>query len=284
VAHRMIEELMIVANEAVAAHLVESEAPGLFRVHAAPVVETIEELRQALVPLGIEVADSEDAGELLRQLLAAAAGRPEETFVTALLLRTVKRAFYSPDNGGHFALASEAYCHFTSPIRRYPDLVCHRSLKALLAGDRERAVASAPLAEVAAEASRLERRAESSERDLLQWKKVRFLSKRVGETFHGRITGVQPFGLFVQLDGVGVDGLVPIRTLADDFYRYESDSHRLVGERNGRIFRLADEVQVLLAGVSLRHRGLDLKLAGMPDVGGRIEAKDSRPKRGRPRR
>jgi ribonuclease R len=332
VAHRLIEEFMIAANEAVAQELVERGIPSLFRVHDPPSRERLEELAELLRPLGIELPH--DLDELppaaLQRVLEQVEGRPDEPFLSALVLRTLQRAFYSPECRGHYALASPYYTHFTSPIRRYPDLVVHRSLKTGLlrrpvaadrgapdgrhraAGPAARAHPSAPgslagpagsvhpaappaeadgrLAAVADQASLAERRAEQSERDLLQWKKVRFLAGRAGERFPGRITGIQPFGLFVQLDDYHVDGLVPIRTLADDYYRFEPESHRLVGERRGRVFQLADPVVVELAGVDLRHRGLDLRIAGMPPPPARPApgAAGGRPKaarqRGRPER
>ncbi len=277
VAHRLIEEFMIAANEAVAYELVRRGSPGLFRVHDPPGRERLEELAELLRPLGLEL--TRDPAELddlppaaLQQVLKQVEGRPDEPFLSALVLRTMQRAVYSPECRGHYALASRYYTHFTSPIRRYPDLVVHRCLKALLRGEdpehadeSERAALAARLTVVAEQTSAAERRAEQSERDLLQWKKVRFLAGRAGERFRGRITGVQPFGLFVQLENFHVDGLVPIRTLADDYYLYEPESHRLVGERRGRVFQLADPVEVELTGADLRHRGLDLKIVGMPD-------------------
>jgi ribonuclease R len=278
VAHRLIEELMIAANEAVAYELVRRGSPGLFRVHDAPGRERLEELAELLRPLGLELTrDPADLDDLppaaLQKVLEQVEGRPDEPFLSALVLRTMQRAVYSPECRGHYALASRYYTHFTSPIRRYPDLVVHRCLKALLHGEdparagdeNERAALAERLAAIAEHSSMTERRAEQSERDLLQWKKVRFLADRAGERFHGRITGVQPFGLFVQLEDFHVDGLVPIRTLADDYYLYEPEAHRLVGERRGRVFQLADPVEVELTGADLRHRGLDLKILGMPE-------------------
>ncbi len=270
VAHRLIEEFMIAANEAVAFELVSHEVPALFRVHLPPSPERLEELQELLETFGLKLKG--DLTDLppgaLQEVMTQVHGRPEEAFVSSVVLRTMQRALYEPECRGHYALASEYYCHFTSPIRRYPDLVVHRQLKALIHGRAAQESARTRMPErlpvIAEHTSKTERRAEQSERDLLQWKKVRFLAGRAGETFKGRITGVQPFGLFVQLDGYSVDGLVPIRTMADDFYVYEPEAHRLVGEKKGRVFRLADAVEVVLVGASTRSRGLDFSLAGMP--------------------
>jgi ribonuclease R len=270
IAHRIVEEFMIAANEAVAYELVRREVPALYRVHEQPTIERLEELAELLATFGLKLR-----GELenlppiaLQEVLREVKGKPEEKFVSSVVLRTLQRAHYSPQCLGHYALASQFYTHFTSPIRRYPDLVVHRQLKAHLRS-RPREWEASRLIErlpaIAEHTSSTERRSEQSERDLLQWKKVRFLAGRAGETFKGRITGVQPFGLFVQLDGYFVDGLVPIRTMADDFYRYEPEAHRLIGESNGRIFRLADAVEVVLVGASPKARGLDFKLLGMPE-------------------
>jgi ribonuclease R len=270
VAHRIVEETMIGANEAVAAELEEARVPALYRVHLPPAPEDLDLLVEALERLGLERPGPEKPGggdEVTPADLAAvqeaAAGEAWEGFVNSLVMRTLKGAFYSPDNRGHFALASERYTHFTSPIRRYPDLVVHRRLKALLReGAGSARAGGGELEAVAAAATEAERRATRAERDLLQWKKVRFLEGRVGETFGGRITGVQKYGLFVQLDRYLVDGLVPVRTLGREYFRYDPEGHRLVGAESGRAFRLADAVTVELVGVSEEHRGLDLALAG----------------------
>ena len=282
VAHRIVEECMIAANEAVAFELVSKECPALFRVHDVPSPERLADLADLLARFGIalpaELVDLHP--DVLQGVLKAVAGKPEEHFISSVVLRTMQRAFYDPECRGHYALASRYYTHFTSPIRRYPDLVVHRRLKALLAGRAAAEAAATGLVErlptMAVHTSTTEKRSEQSERDLLQWKKVRFLADRVGERFRGRITGVQPFGLFVQLDAYYVDGLVPIRTLGDDYYLYEADAHRLVGERHGRVFQLADAVEVDLVGADLRHRGLDLKLVGMPDAPLRREPRRER--------
>jgi ribonuclease R len=294
VAHRIVEEFMVAANEAVAYELVRREVPALFRVHSQPTLERLEDLTELLATFGLKLrGDLENLPPVaLQEVLREVKGKPEEHFVSSVVLRTLQRALYDPQCLGHYALASEFYTHFTSPIRRYPDLVVHRQLKALLAGRVEKESARTHIAErlpaMAEHTSTTERRAEQSERDLLQWKKVRFLAGRAGETFKGRITGVQPFGLFVQIEGYYVDGLVPVRTMGDDFYRYEPEAHRLVGERNRRVFRLADPVEVVLVGASQKARGLDFTLVGMPSQGARSEkpraASKPRPKKQAERR
>lgn len=282
-AHRLVEEFMIAANEAVAEELEERDLPALYRTHGAPGRERLEELRDHLESLGIELEG--DLDELppvaLQKVLAAVEGRPEEPFVSSLVLRSMQRAIYQPEPRGHYALGTRHYTHFTSPIRRYPDLLVHRQLKASLMGDagaageaRETRLAER-LPAIGTRTSFTERRAEQAERMILQWKMVRLLADRVGETFGGRITGVQPFGFFVQLDNYFVDGLVAIRTLEDDYYVYDEARHQLVGERNQRVFRLADAVQVTLTGVDRRRRGLDLRISDL--------AAPSRPQRNRRR-
>jgi ribonuclease R len=270
IAHRIVEEFMIAANEAVAEALDTAQSPALYRVHGAPSPPRLAELRELLRPLGFDLPD-EPGQELhpvaLQEILREAQGRPEEQFVSTVVLRSLQRAVYRAECLGHYALASRYYTHFTSPIRRYPDLVVHRRLKALIRlGDREDPEVRVRLTErlpaVGEHTSTTERRSEQSERDLLQWKKVRFLSDRVGETFPGRITGVQAFGLFVQLDGYYVDGLVPIRTLGDEYFRHVPEAHQLVGESTGRTFQLGDPVEVLLAGVDRRRRGLEFRIGG----------------------
>ncbi|MGB5889239.1 MAG: VacB/RNase II family 3'-5' exoribonuclease, partial [Thermoanaerobaculia bacterium] len=271
VAHRIIEECMIAANEAVAYELESHELPALYRIHDPPSRAKMEELKEILQPLGIALkGDLEDLHpSAFQKILRRVEGKEEEPFVSSLVLRAMNRALYDPECRGHYALGSSHYTHFTSPIRRYPDLLVHRGLKGLLDGRAGREAEASRLAErlpgIAEHTSTTERRAERSERDLLQWKLVRFLAGRIGEEFSGRVTGVQPFGLFVQLADYYVDGLVPIRTLADDFYVFDPEAHRLVGQEKERVFRLADEVRVQLAGVNPRQRGLELKVVGMPE-------------------
>lgn len=264
-ANRIIEEFMIAANEAVAAELTGHDRPTLHRVHTAPDPNDLEELREVLAELGIDLEGDLEAlhPSVLQNLLLKVEGRPEESFVSSLVLRSMQRAIYDPEPQGHYALSSNHYLHFTSPIRRYPDLLVHRQLKALLragkTGDQEDFVQALP--GIAEHCSSTERRAERAERLLLQWKLVRYLAQHTGETFQGRITGVQPFGLFVQLTEFYVDGLVAVRSMDDDYYLYEPENHRLVGRESRRQFRLADEVSVILEGVDERRRSLNLRLS-----------------------
>jgi ribonuclease R len=265
-AHRIVEEFMIAANEAVAQELMGHERPTLHRIHAAPDPRELAELREILAELGIDLEGDLEAlhPSVLQALLEHVEGRPEESFVSSLVLRAMQRAVYHPEPRGHYALSSNHYLHFTSPIRRYPDLLVHRQLKALLRGGEESLFTSEEfslaLLGMAEHCSETERRAERAERVLLQWKLVRFLGGRIGESFRGRITGVQPFGLFVQLSDYYVDGLVPMRSLRDDYYVFEPENHRLVGRDTGRRYRLADEVEVVLESVDERRRGLNLKI------------------------
>ncbi len=268
ISHRMIEEFMIAANEAVATTLVSEKIPGLFRAHESPSALRITELLGVLRSLGLELpgGGQEEVAVTplpLQELLSSVSGASEERLVSMLVLRTMDRARYDPENHGHYALALDAYSHFTSPIRRYPDLFVHRQLKAWL-NRQPTDVSRMRLQHLAEVTSEKEQRAEQAERQLLQWKKVRVLEARIGEVMEGHITGVQPFGLFVQLDEWLADGLVPIATLRDDYYVFDSAGHLLTGERSGRCFRLADAVTVRLVGTSERHRGLDLEVEDMP--------------------
>jgi ribonuclease R len=208
----------------------------------------------------------------LQALLDSAAGQPSERLVSMLVLRSMMRAVYSPDPRGHFALAADAYAHFTSPIRRYPDLVVHRALRRLLAegravdGEAREAMETA-LESLGDHCSKREQRAEAAERMAVQWRTMRFLMDKVGEVVDGRVSGVTDFGLFVQLDEYAVDGLVHIAELVDDFYEHDAVAHCLVGSRTGRRWRLGDEIRVRLARVDEESMQLQLVPADMrPDA------------------
>jgi ribonuclease R len=269
VAHRIIEEFMLLANETVALHFAERDTPSIYRIHEPPDDNRVEVFEEFLVGLGHRLrAPSERLQpRSFQKLLARVEGKPEERLVSYVMLRTMKQAVYSEENGGHYALAAPFYTHFTSPIRRYPDLIVHRLLRELrengapateTAEDRERR-----LKEVAERSSYTERRADEAERELVDWKKVRFMSDKVGEVYEGVVTGVTSFGLYVELVEYFVEGLVHISTLVDDYYHYSQEAHTLRGESTGRIFRLADRVTVLVAKVDLVQRRIELSIEGL---------------------
>src|SRR5205085_4504966 len=236
VAHRIIEEFMLAANETIARELVFANQPGIYRVHQQPDPQRLEDLRMILSEFKLMLrGDVEEIrpGELQR-VLKGVAGTPEERFLTNIILRSMKRAFYHEESLGHFALAIEHYCHFTSPIRRYPDLIVHRRLAELIANGplqgekRQKVEAVHPL--YASQSSERERRAEEASREVLEWKKVIFMRDKVGEKFTGIVAGVAPFGLFVELDEIFVQGMVPIATVGGDYWQYREREHRLRGE------------------------------------------------------
>ncbi len=287
VAHRMIEEFMIAANEAVSAELEGHEMAALHRVHDAPGRDDLFDLRAILKGLGIELSGDLDNlhPSALQGVLREVVGKPEEPFVSSLVLRSLKQALYAPESRGHYALAARHYAHFTSPIRRYPDLLVHRQLKALLRAETDDPTLLAERVPAIGErCSFTERRAERAERIILQWKLVRLLEGRAGETFEGRITGIQPFGIFVQLVDYYVDGLAPIRSMADDFYVFDETRHTLTGRDRGRVFRLGDPVRVVLVDVDARRRSLNLKVEGMPEPPPRSARRPRRTRDSRPRR
>ncbi len=272
VAHRLIEEFMLAANEAVARELVLAAQPGIFRVHQQPDSRKLEDLKSILaefkVPLRGDIEEIRP-GEL-QSVLNKVAGTPESLFLTELVLRSMKRAFYADESLGHFALALEHYCHFTSPIRRYPDLIVHRRLGELLAdgplhGDRLAKV-EARHAGAALQSSERERRAEEAEREVMEWKKVVFMRDKVGLEFDGRITGVMPFGLFIELDEIFVQGMVPVATIGGDFWAFAEREHRLRGDQSGREFRLGDPVRILVASIDEDKRQIEFLLVSTGGV------------------
>lgn len=271
VAHRIIEEFMLLANETVAAHLEARGMPSLYRVHEAPEPVRVIEFEDFVSSFGVSL-DAEPGSVHPRdfqRLVDRIKGTPEERPIAFLMLRTMQKARYDAQNLGHFGLAAHTYTHFTSPIRRYPDLVVHRVLRELrhgVADDERRAELEEALPEVAQHTSAMERRAQEAERELLQWKKVRFMTDKVGEVFAGYITGVTAFGLFVQMTDHFVEGLVHVSTLADDFYRFDEQARVLFGERTQRIFRLGDAVRVQVLRVDMDRRQVELGIAEVLDT------------------
>ncbi|HKO56996.1 MAG TPA: ribonuclease R [Thermoanaerobaculia bacterium] len=273
VAHRLIEEFMLAANETVARELVFASQPGLYRVHQQPDPQKLQDLREILKEFKLTLrGDVEDIRPAeLQRVLKAVQGTPEERFLTSIVLRSMKRAFYHEESLGHFALALEHYCHFTSPIRRYPDLIVHRMLASLIEsgpmyGDR-RARVEAQLPQTAAQSSDRERRAEEAEREVLEWKKVIFMRDKVGQEFTGIVTGTAPFGVFVELDEVYVQGMVPVATIGGDFWQFREREHRLVGESTGWELRLGDRVRVQVESIDEDRHQIEFRLlevAGAP--------------------
>jgi ribonuclease R len=271
--HQIIEEFMLAANEAVAGALAAAGAGFLRRIHPSPDMRKLRQLTEFVTELGFEVDSLESRFELQR-LLDMARGRPEEHAVHYAVLRSLTRAAYGPQEDGHFALASDCYCHFTSPIRRYPDLTIHRALEALAKGKRPPADG---LIQLGQDCSDLERRAEAAERELVKLKLLLFLSSRIGEEMDAVITGVEAFGLFVQGLKLPAEGLVPLDSLPDDTYRYDRASHTLSGRRAGQSYRLGDRVRVAVDRVDLDRRELNFRLVDGHVRRGKRPAKSARP-------
>ncbi|TAK18862.1 MAG: ribonuclease R [Acidobacteria bacterium] len=270
IAHRLIEEFMLLANETVARHLQTNFMPTLYRVHEEPDPMKVEQFEEFIGSLGYSLsAHGEDVlPRDFQRLVSQIAGKPEERPIAFLMLRTMQRARYDQNNLGHFGLAAEFYTHFTSPIRRYPDLVVHRSLREMRKGvsAERKAELAEDLPDMAKHTSERERRAADAERELVQWKKVRFMADKVGDEFEGYVTGVSAFGLFIELIEHFVEGMVHVSTMADDYYRFIEKSHLLKGEKNGRVYRLGDKVRVQVIRVDMERRQIDLGLAEILDA------------------
>jgi ribonuclease R len=264
-AHQIIEEFMLAANETVAWHIENKKAPFIYRIHEEPDEEKLSDLVEFLATLGISLPTVKKVKPLhLQKALAKAKGSPEETLINTVLLRTMKQARYSHENVGHFGLAAETYTHFTSPIRRYPDLIVHRVLKADMRGKLKDEVYVEKLAEALPESaihcSQRERKAMEAERDVITMLKLRFMEDKVGEVFDGIITGVVQFGFFVQLRDLFVEGLVHVSTLTDDYYHYVEKLHCLRGERRKCAYRIGDAVRVRVDRVDTARKRIDFSL------------------------
>lgn len=260
VSHQIIEEFMLSANEAVADYLRENKLLFLRRVHEAPDPRKLLELTEFVAELGFETESLESRFELQR-LLRLVTGRPEEHTVNYAVLRAMQQAVYSPIEEGHYALASDCYCHFTSPIRRYPDLTVHRLIDAV-AQQKQPVQEMGELVALGEHCSQRERRAEAAERELTKLKLLSYLEERVGMELDAIITGVAEFGLFAQGIELPAEGLVHVSSLTDDYYRFERNSHSLVGYREGNCFRLGDRIRVVIARVDVDRRELDLRVIG----------------------
>jgi ribonuclease R len=252
---------MLAANEAVARELARRKLPFLHRVHEPPGPESVRDLSRFLEGFGLRLRLDGGAPSpaAFQAVLERVSGRPEERLVNTVLLRSMQQARYAAEPLGHFGLATRFYTHFTSPIRRYPDLVVHRILDVALRGDGR---VPPDLVAIAEETSRRERVALDAEREIVQLKKIQFMQDKVGTTYDGFVSGVAAFGFFVELADVFVDGLVHISTLGDDFYEHLEAQHLLRGRRTRRTFRVGDAVRVGVAGVSIERRQVDFIVEG----------------------
>jgi ribonuclease R len=247
---------MLAANVCAGDFLSSRKHPVLYRVHDVPAPEKVAALRDFLAELGLTLPGGEKpAPKDYAQILEKIKSRPDFLLLQTILLRSLKQAVYTPENVGHFGLAFDAYVHFTSPIRRYPDLLVHRAIKALLANQK---YSGLDWDEVGRHCSETERRADDASRDVENWLKCYYMQDHVGGVFEGRVTGVTSFGLFVMLDDYFVDGLVHISELGRDYFRFEPTRHMLLGERTGKRYRLADRLKVKLVRVDLETRKIDL--------------------------
>lgn len=257
---------MIAANEAVARHLTEQNRPLLYRVHQGPDPDALEALAPFLLSLGYRLPPKKDKIEPLeiQRLLEAARGKPEERVLNRVLLRSMKQAVYQPENIGHFGLASTCYTHFTSPIRRYPDLIVHRMLDRAMNGEKlkpnEREDLLRYLHEAGKHTSERERHAMEAEREMVDLKKAQFMMNKIGEEFTGFITTLAGFGFFVELDNYFIEGLVKLSTLTDDDYDYYEKEYVIKGRRHDKKFRLGDNVRVKVARINAFRSEIDFEL------------------------
>ncbi|MHB8844217.1 MAG: ribonuclease R [Nitrospirota bacterium] len=264
-AHQLVEEFMLAANETVAAHIEDLEVPLIYRVHEEPAEEKLADLVDFLATIGITLPPADKLKPRnIQKAIASVKGTPEESLVNTVVLRTMKQARYSEENIGHFGLAAETYTHFTSPIRRYPDLIVHRIVKGVIHGkyrsEESREELADRLPASAVHCSQRERLAMDAERDVIAMLKVRFMEDKLGEVYDGIITGVTQFGLFVQLRELFVEGLVHVSSLKDDYYQYIENRHCLRGERRKRVYRIGDRIRVRVDRVDRERKRIDFSL------------------------
>ena len=258
-AHRVIEECMLAANVCASDFLREAGHPMLYRIHEGPTSEKLGMLREFLKGFGLQLSGGEDPhARDYAKLLARVKDRPDAQLLQTVMLRSLQQAVYNPDNMGHFGLAYESYTHFTSPIRRYPDLLVHRAIKSVLG---RRRYEPGNRRELGAHCSMTERRADEATRDVVAWLKCYYMKDRVGETFPGSISGVTAFGAFVALDEVYVEGLVHVSDLGNDYFHFDPARHQLMGERTRKRYRLGDRLRVEVARVDLDTSRIDFTLA-----------------------
>jgi len=263
-AHRLIEEFMVAANVSAANFLLEHELPALYRIHETPSEEKLSGIRDFLGELGLSLGGgAEPKPSHYAALLKNAQQRPDAHLIQTVMLRSLKQAVYSPDNVGHFGLSLEAYAHFTSPIRRYPDLQVHRTIRHLISSQKKKKwpVSHEDMEQLGDHCSMASRRADEATRDVSDWLKCEFMQDHVGEDYEGVISGVTGFGVFVELNEMYIEGLVHITALKNDYYQFDASGHRLTGERTRKTYRLGDTIKVKVVRVDLDEKKIDLELA-----------------------
>ena len=270
-AHRVIEECMLAANVCASQFLQKKKHPALYRVHEGPTPVKLKALQEFLAEFGLYLTGGDDPhAKDYAELLKKIKGRPDEQLLQTVMLRSLQQAQYSPENVGHFGLAYEAYTHFTSPIRRYPDLLVHRAIKACLEGGQ---YSPGNWEEIGAHCSTTERRADEATRDVVNWLKCFYMQDKLGEEFDGVISAVVSFGIFVALNDVFVEGLVHVSDLGRDYFHYDAARHQMLGERTGQRYRLGDTVRVRVARVDLESAKIDFVLAEQ----GAVQTEPARP-------
>ncbi|WP_410500254.1 ribonuclease R [Chitinibacter sp. S2-10] len=273
-AHKLIEECMLAANVCAADYLIKNEHVGLYRVHEGPTPEKLKNLREYLRTMGLSLGGAEDPGAKdYAQLLDSIKNRPDAPLLQTMLLRSLSQAVYAPDNEGHFGLSYEAYAHFTSPIRRYPDLLVHRSIKAILAGKTYKPATK--WEQLGVQCSMTERRADEASRDVQNWLKCYYMQDKIGEEFMGSVSAVTGFGMFVLLDDLYVEGLVHVSELGTDYFHYDEKRKELKGERSGKVYRITERVKVRVVRVDLETSKIDFALV---DEAGRLLGAKSAPR------
>ena len=263
-AHKLIEECMILANVCAATYLSKYKIPALHRAHKGPTPEKLADLRQFLASLALSLGGGDEpTPNDYTALLNSLGDRPDRNMIQTVLLRSMSQAVYSPDSNGHFGLAQPYYAHFTSPIRRYPDLLVHRAIRHLVRGGKVKdyQYSHKDMVALGEHCSMTERRADDATRDVTAWLKCEYMQEHIGETFGGVITSVMGFGLFVELKDIFVEGLIHITALTSDYYHFDAAHHQLTGENSGRIYRLGDAINVTVARVDLDERKIDFVLA-----------------------
>jgi ribonuclease R len=269
--HSLIEEFMLLANKSVAKYIFEQDkklnkgkAVGLmYRVHNSPDVDKLHELQVFLKAMGYKLELKPDGTvdpKNINKLLAEVAGKPEENLISSATIKTMSKAIYSIENLGHFGLAFDYYTHFTSPIRRYPDLIVHRMLGYFLANKEIPEDELQELAQVASHSSSQEINAAEAERDSIKYKQIEYMTQHVGNEYKGIISGVAKWGLFVTITENGAEGLVHISKLGEDYFKFAEKEYKIYGEKTGKSFRLGDEIMVKVAGANMEEKKLDLSL------------------------